>query len=166
MCWSLCVYSAISGVLTHTDTHIYSQVHTHKHMYVHAHKVAHSANAHIHMFCQMLFWSSPSFCRSAFVPSEPAQSVYPCLDKYTLAGGGVCFAHCVFWFNWGLQRFVAYGLQCSPLGPVWVLWAHTLCYIQYDYIYIGPTCMYIMDKHMQVHKHLFIRTRSHTHTHN
>lgn len=32
-------------------------------------------------------------------PPQTVQSVYPDLDKYTLAGGGVRSTHCVFGFN-------------------------------------------------------------------
>lgn len=89
-----CVYSAIFGgqqstqMQTNTPVSAVTFKSPPEHMYAQAHAplMLPWAQSHTHMSLQMLFWTRPSFCRS-----QTAQSVYPCLDKYTLAGGGVYF---------------------------------------------------------------------------
>ena len=146
----LCLQCYFRGTETHTNTPGHSQktTQTHACTNTYSHNATQSATTHIHTHTHT--HASPdvvlelSLILTLSFALQPAQSVYPSLDKYTLAGGGVYFTHRVFWFNWVLQRLVAYGLQCSPLwacmgmgteGP------HTLLRrVQYSTQYI---CVYV-----------------------
>lgn len=90
----LCLQCYFWGAAEHADANKHTRVRSHIQVTTGAHvctgtrslNVTLGAVTHTHMSLQMLFWTRPSFCRS-----QTAQSVYPCLDKYTLAGGGVYF---------------------------------------------------------------------------
>lgn len=103
----LCLRCYFRGTETHKHTriHTHSQVTTCAHACIgtYSHNVTHGAKKKTHTSTHT---TSPDVVleRSlilslSFTSQQPAQSVYPCLDKYTLAGGGVCFTHRVFWFN-------------------------------------------------------------------
>lgn len=126
----LCLQCYFRGTETHKHTRVHSQVTkcAHARIGTYSHNVV---QTHTQTLASPDVVLESSLILSLSFASQPAQSVYPCLDKYTLAGGGVCFTHRVFWFNLVLQRLVAYSLQCRPLGPAWALRAtHTLSRIK------------------------------------
>lgn len=104
---------------THKHTRVRSQVTTRAHACTgtHTHVLPHKMQTHTR--------TSPDVARELSLivllsfASQTAQSVYPYLDKYTLARGGVYFTRCVFWFNRGLWRPAAHSFKCIPLGSAW-----------------------------------------------
>lgn len=69
------------------------------HAQAHIHIMLHKVHTHIHTHASPDVVLELSLILSLSFASRTAQSVYPYLDKYTLAGGGVYFTHRVFWFN-------------------------------------------------------------------
>lgn len=102
VCASASVFTVLFRGHRHTQTHTHrihsrSQVTTCAHACIgtYSHNVTQCTQTHASpdVVLELSLILTLSFA------SQPAQSVYPCLDKYTLAGGGVCFTHRVFWFN-------------------------------------------------------------------
>lgn len=116
-----------------------------------------SLTGHTHTrFSRCCFGTFPHSVAQLF-PPQPC----PCLDKYTLAEGGVYFTHVVHvpflhCCSTLLQRIVGNGLRCSSFGSAWAERGHTpysrgLDYVQYAVEEHKLTCRFFFYMHVMVH---------------